>query len=135
MKEVFRLLVLAGFIGLAALPLLAHHSFSADYDASKTFTLHGTVTRVDWMNPHVRFFMDVKDQTGKTTNWAFELGSPNALMRSGWSRNSLKIGDEITVQGCRAKDNSNRGNATSILSSDGKILLSGFSSGQPLIAR
>lgn len=79
--------------------------------------------------------MDVKDESGKVTNWEFELGSPNTLMRSGWTRNSLQIGDEITVKGCRAKDNSNQGNATTILSKDGKVLLSGLSSGQNLVAR
>jgi outer membrane usher protein FimD/PapC len=122
-------------LGLAALPLLAHHSFAADYDAAKPITLHGTVTQVEWMNPHVRFYVDVKDGSGRVTNWRFELGSPNALMRSGWTRTSLKIGEEITVKGCRAKDNSNQGNATGILASDGKVLLSGVSGGQNLVAR
>lgn len=119
----------------SAFPLAAHHSFAADYDASKPLTLTGVVTKVEWMNPHVRFSMDVQDASGKLTHWEFELGSPNTLMRSGWTRYSLKIGEQITVQGCRAKDNSNQGNATSILSSDGKVLLSGRSSGQPLVAR
>ena len=119
----------------SALPLSAHHSFAADYDTSKPLTLTGTVTKVEWMNPHVRFYMDVTDASGNVTNWEFELGSPNTLMRSGWTRNSLHVGEEITVQGCRAKDNSNQGNATSILSSDGKVLLSGRSAGQNLLAR
>lgn len=126
--------VLAIALG-SALPLAAHHSFAADYDASKTLTLTGRVTKVEWMNPHVRFYLDVQDASGKVTNWAFELGSPNTLMRSGWTRNSLKIGEQITVQGCRAKDNSNQGNATSIWSSDGKILLAGRSAGRALVAR
>lgn len=130
--------MLRGLLAIAlgsALPLSAHHSFAADYDASKPLTLNGRVTKVEWMNPHVRFYMDVKDASGKATNWEFELGSPNALMRSGWTRNSLKVGEQITVQGCRAKDSSNQGNATSIESSDGKILLSGRSAGQTLVAR
>lgn len=79
--------------------------------------------------------MDVTDATGKVTNWVFELGSPNTLMRAGWTRSTLKPGDEITVQGSRAKDNSNQGNATTILASDGRVLLSGFAFGQSLIAR
>lgn len=135
MKEVSRLFILSAALGLAALPSLAHHSFSADYDTSKPLTLHGMVTRVDWMNPHVRFFIEVKDESGKATNWEFELGSPNTLIRSGWTRTTLKVGDEITVKGCRAKDNSNQGNATTILASDGRVLLSGVSSGQSLVAR
>jgi Family of unknown function (DUF6152) len=118
-----------------ALPLSAHHSFAADYDTSQPLTLTGRVTKVEWMNPHVQFYIDVKDPSGKLTNWVFELGSPNTLMRSGFTRNSLKIGEQITVQGCRAKDNSNQGNATSILSSDGKVLLSGRSGSQTLITR
>lgn len=120
---------------LSALPLSAHHSFAADYDATKSLTLTGTVAKVEWMNPHVRFYLDVKDASGQVTNWEFELGSPNTLMRSGWTRNSLRIGEQITVQGCRAKDNSNQGNATSIVSSDGKVLLSGRAAGQSLVAR
>lgn len=130
--------MLRGVLAIAlgsALPLSAHHSFAADYDASKPLTLTGRVTKIEWMNPHVRFYMEVKDASGKVTNWEFELGSPNALMRSGWTRNSLKVGEQITVQGCRAKDSSNQGNATSIESSDGKILLSGRSAGQTLVAR
>jgi DNA/RNA endonuclease YhcR with UshA esterase domain len=125
---------LAAALG-CALPLSAHHSFAADYDASKPVTLTGRVTKIDWMNPHVRFYLDVEDASGTVTNWVFELGSPNTLMRSGWTRNTLTVGERITVQGCRAKDSSNQGNATGIRSSDGKVLLSGRSAGQPLIAR
>ena len=79
--------------------------------------------------------MDVKDDSGGGTNWEFELGSPNTLMRSGWTRNSLKVSDEVIVKGCRSKDYSNQGNATSILSRDGKIILSGVSGGESLVAR
>ncbi len=87
------------------------------------------------MNPHVRFFLAEKDDSGKVTNWEFELGSPNTLMRSGWTRESLKTGAEITVKGVRSKDSSNLGNATSILSSDGEVLLSGIAAGKTLVAR
>lgn len=120
---------------LLAVPALAHHSFAADYDASKPITLQGTVSRVEWMNPHVRFYLHVKNESGGVTNWSFELGSPNTLKRSGWTRNSLKIGDEVTVKGCRARDSANQGNATSILSRDGKALLSKVSDGEILVAR
>ena len=127
-------LLLASLL-VIALPVLAHHSFAADYDASKPITLRGTVTKFEWMNPHARFSMDVKDDSGGVTRWEFELGSPNTLMKSGWTRNSLKIGDEVVVKGCRSKDYSNQGNATSILSGDGKIVLSGVSGGESLVAR
>jgi hypothetical protein len=134
-KKLPCLLVLASVLGVIAPPVLAHHSFAADYDASKPITLRGTVTKFEWMNPHARFSIDVKDDSGGVTNWEFELGSPNTLMRSGWTRNSLKIGDEVVVKGCRSKDYSNQGNATSILSGDGKIVLSGVSGGESLVAR
>jgi hypothetical protein len=129
------LLILASQLAIIAPPVLAHHSFAADYDASKPITLRGTVTKFEWMNPHARFYLDVKDNSGAVTNWELELGSPNTLMRSGWTRNSLKIGDEVIVKGCRSKDFANQGNATSILSRDGKLVLSGVSAGESLVAR
>jgi hypothetical protein len=134
-KLPYLLLILSSVLGVIAPAALAHHSFAAEYDASKPITLRGTVTKFEWMNPHARFSIDVKDDSGGVTNWEFELGSPNTLMRSGWTRNSLKIGDEVVVKGCRSKDYSNQGNATSILSGDGKIVLSGVSGGESLVAR
>jgi hypothetical protein len=134
-KQLAYLLILASILGISAPPVLAHHSFAADYDASKPISVRGTVTKFEWMNPHARFYLDVKDDSGRITNWEFELGSPNTLMKSGWTRNSLKIGDEVIVKGCRSKDYSNQGNATSILSGDGKIVLSGVSGGESLVAR
>jgi hypothetical protein len=120
--------VMAGGLMLAAVPMLAHHSFSAEYDRSKPISLKGTVTKVEWMNPHARFYVDVKDDGGKVTNWEFELGSPNGLMRSGWTRNSLKIGEVVSVNGSRAKDGSNLVNASSVAFDDGKKVFSGVSS-------
>jgi hypothetical protein len=113
---------------LAAVPMLAHHSFSAEYDRSKSIELNGTVTKVEWMNPHARFYLDVKDDAGKVTNWEFELGSPNGLMRQGWTRNSLKVGDVVQVNGSRAKDGSNLVNASNVAFEDGKRVLGGASS-------
>jgi hypothetical protein len=120
--------VMAGGLMLAAVPMLAHHSFSAEYDRSKPIQLKGTVTKVEWMNPHARFYVDVKDDGGKVTNWEFELGSPNGLMRSGWTRNSLQIGAVVSVSGSRAKDGSNLVNASSVAFDDGKKVFSGNSS-------
>ena len=87
------------------------------------------------MNPHAHLHLDVKADSGEIANWEFELGSPNALLRAGWTKHSLKIGDEVIVKGCRSKDFANQGNATSILSRDGKIVLSGVSGGESLVAR
>src|SRR5579885_2694604 len=119
---------LAVALGVAAVPALAHHSFAAEYDSAKPITLTGTVTKVEWMNPHARFYLDVKDDSGKVTNWEFELGSPNGLMRRGWTRNSLKIGDVVEVNGSRAKDGSNLVNATNVAFENGKRVLGGVSS-------
>jgi len=102
------------------MPALAHHSFAAEYDAAKPVTLKGTVTKVEWMNPHARFYIDAKDDSGTVTNWEFELGSPNGLMRAGWTRNSLKQGDEVSVSGSLAKDGSHLANARSVTLADGK---------------
>ena len=119
---------IAGGLMIAAVPGFAHHSFSAEYDRAKSISLKGTVTKVEWMNPHARFYVDVKDDGGKVTNWEFELGSPNGLMRQGWTRNSLKPGDVITVNGSRAKDGSNLVNASNVAFEDGKRVLGGASS-------
>jgi hypothetical protein len=121
-----KLFVLSGALGvLAALPVLAHHSFAAEYDAKLPVDIKGKVTQVDWTNPHARFYVDVTDASGKVTNWNFELASPNVLKRNGWTRTSLKVGDEISVSGSRAKDGANMANARTVVLADGKKVFAG----------
>ena len=119
MKAQFALLFAA--IGLLApAAALAHHSFAAEYDAKKPVTLKGTVTKVEWTNPHARFYIDVKDQSGNVANWNLELASPNVLTRNGWNRHTLNVGDQVTVEGAQAKDGSQMANARTVTLADGK---------------
>ncbi len=123
--------VFAAFAGLlvSAVPVLAHHSFAAEYDAEKMVTLKGTVTKIEWMNPHSRFYVNVKDEKGAVTNWNLELASPNALLRQGWTRRSLNVGDEVTVQGSAAKDGSTMANARVVTLADGRRVFAASSGG------
>ena len=116
-----------------AIPAAAHHSFAAEFDGTKVVTLKGKVTKIDWTNPHAFFYVDVKDEkTGETANWQFEMNSPNSLMRLGWTRDSMKIDDEVSVQGSLARDGSKLVNARSItLAKTGQRLFAGSSDGSP----
>ena len=121
-SRLLTILAAAMVVAASAIPLLAHHSFAAEFDSAKTVDFTGVVTKVEWMNPHVYFYVDVKDpQTGKITNWGCEMGSPNGLTRQGWNRNTLKIGMMIRVEGSAAKDGSNVANARNV-TVDGKKL-------------
>ncbi len=112
--------VLAGTGLLLAAPGMAHHSFATQYDSQKPVTLEGIVTKVEWMNPHARFYLDVKGADGKTTTWNLELASPNVLRRMGWSSHSLNVGDHVKVEGSMARDGTKMANARVVTLSDGK---------------
>jgi len=108
-----------------ALPGFAHHPFSAEFDASQPVTLAGTVTKVEWMNPHTYFYFDVKDSSGKVTNWKLETASPAELTRHGWKSDEVKVGDQLTVQAYRARDGSNLANARMITLPTGNEVFGG----------
>ena len=108
---------------------LAHHSFDAEYDRNKPITLKGTVAKMEWMNPHIWIYMDVKDDKGATQRWQIEGGAPNSLRRNGWNRESVKEGEQLTVEGSLAKDGSKTVNARSVVSAAGKKLFAGSSEG------
>src|SRR5688572_11728385 len=99
---------------MCTIGLSAHHPFTAEFDIAKSFTLAGTLTKVEWQNPHVYAYVDAKDDQGKVANWKVEMGSPSELMKAGWTQSSMKIGDQVTFDGWRARDGSNLANAESV---------------------
>jgi hypothetical protein len=110
-----------------AAPAFSHHAFLAVFDRSKPVTIHGTVTKVEWTNPHARFYIDQKDNSGKVVNWELELGSPNVLMREGWNRYSIRQGDQLTVNGYLARDGSHFASARTVQFPDGRRVFGGSS--------
>ena len=115
---------------LAPLPAIAHHAFAAEFDADKPVTVKGTVAKMEWTNPHIWIYVDTKDASGTVTKWQCEGGSPNTLTRQGWTRESLKAGEQISIEGFRAKNGSNTCNSRVVTTADGKRLFAGSSSGQ-----
>jgi hypothetical protein len=127
MKTYQRYSMALGTFFCAVAPVLAHHSFAAEYDASQQLKVTGTVTKFEWMNPHARFYLDVKNADGTVTNWNFELGPVNILARNGWRRDSLKVGDQVSVVANPAKDASKTANARTVTFGDGRRVFAGSS--------
>ena len=120
-------LAIVGLV-VAASPVRAHHSFAAEYDANKPVTVTGAVTKLEWMNPHARFYVDVTETDGKVTHWNFELGAIPVLLKQGWRKDSLKIGDQVTVEGFLAKDGTKgMANARRVVLPDGRRVFGGSS--------
>ena len=129
MKVRFAVLIAGTALAAAVTPVAAHHSFSAEFDASKPVTLKGVVNRIEWTNPHTHVFVDVKDDKGTTTTWKFELASPKVLAQLGWKATSLNVGDEVTVEGALAKDGSTSANARAVTLAGGRRVSAGSSGG------
>ena len=124
-KRYFCLLAASAAFFLASVPVFAHHSFAAEFDVKQPITLKGTVTKVEWTNPHVWIYLDVADLQGNLQHWQCENGAPNTLARMGWTRNSLKAGDQVTVEGFRAKNDDKTANARQVILPDGRKVFSG----------
>ena len=131
MRKTLAVIVTAACLLLAAVPVWAHHAFAAEFDGTKPIKFRGTVTKMEWINPHAWIHIDVKSDDGKVTPWMIEAAAPNALLRRGWTKQSLLAGTEILVEGYQAKDGANRANGSIITFTDGKKLFVGSSAGDP----
>jgi Family of unknown function (DUF6152) len=130
MKRTVAVAVAAGALLLGAVPVWGHHAFAAEFDSEKPIKLKGTVTKMEWINPHAWIHIDVKGEDGKVTEWMIEAAAPNSLLRRGWTKNSLPAGTEILVEGFQAKDASNRANGSVITFTDGRKLFVGSAAGE-----
>ncbi len=128
MRYEANVLILSVALQFSGASAYAHHSFAAEYDSDKSVQMTGTVTKVEWTNPHVHFYVDVKNDQGEVVNWNIELGPPLILRHLGWRQDSLKIGDQVTVDGYPAKDHSNMANAKKVTLADGRSVFAGSSS-------
>ncbi len=127
MRKTGRLVALAVMLLSAAVPVLAHHAFSAEFDQSKPVKVSGEITKLEWVNPHAWLFIDVKGTDGKTVGWRFEMGAPNALLRAGWSRSDIKVGTPVTISGFLARAGGSVGNAFQVRLPDGRDLFASSS--------
>lgn len=125
MRGTFGILVVGFGLLCSGAHVVAHHAFSSEYDESNVVTLKGAVTKLEWTNPHARFFIDTVNEDKTVTNWIFELASPNSLIRSGWGRTTLTVGDMVTVSGWAAKSGKNMASTISVTTTDGKKLFGG----------
>ena len=133
MKTKLAVLTLSAALFAVGAPLAAHHSWTSDYDAGKPVKVQGVVTKVEWTNPHVYLYIDVPGRAGATTNWGFEMGPPHMLQKAGWKKNSLSIGEEISIEGWQARDGSNTANARRVTrTASGEVLGAASSAGQTL---
>lgn len=134
MTKTTRTVLAALLLATASPAAMSHHSFRSQYDANQPVTVTGVVTKIDWMNPHVYFYVDVTDEaTGEVQSWGFEMGPPHMLERRGWKRNSMKIGDAVEVHGTRARDGSLTANARQVtMSATGEVLGAASSEGQTI---
>jgi len=131
MRKTLTAILAAGGLLLAAAPVWAHHAFAAEFDAEKPIKFKGTVTKMEWINPHAWIRIDVKSDDGTVTPWMIEAAAPNSLLRRGFNKNSLLAGTEIVVEGFQAKDGTNRANGSVITFTDGRKLFVGSAAGDP----
>ena len=131
MRKTLAFALVAGVLSLAAEPVWAHHAFAAEFDSPKPIKLKGTVTKMEWINPHAWIHIDVEGEDGKVSPWMIEAAAPNSLLRRGFTKNSLLIGTEIVVEGYQAKDEAKRANGSIITFTDGRKLFIGSSAGDP----